>query len=266
MRARHQVVSAFTQGVTLPICCAPVEREFPEHRRRTPLRLHSLRLPPPRPMAAPLPSPAALAGQPASAPLTRVALASIEPCFAFLYLRFGEPARIIRLPRPLAALRRIPAERGSVPCPLAGQRLRHRAPAAYDDAGLHAARCGVRTSGVRRVRACCCTPRARTLCAPVGTYRRHRGTGIAPVAVSSRTGARLPTGLLRACRCPNTRAGTPPGSPGGQRHDRRFHCLHRAASRSPRARLQGRPVLEWSSAHGLAALAWASFSCICCCA
>ena len=43
--------------------------------------------------AAPLPSPAALAGQPASAPLTRVALAYIEPRFK-LYLRFGEPARI----------------------------------------------------------------------------------------------------------------------------------------------------------------------------
>ena len=48
--------------------------------------------------AAPLPSPAALAGQPASAPLTRVALAYIEPRFK-LYLRFGEPARIIRLDR-----------------------------------------------------------------------------------------------------------------------------------------------------------------------
>ena len=42
------------------------------------------------------PSPAALAGQPASALLTRVALAYIEPRFK-LYLRFGEPARIIRL-------------------------------------------------------------------------------------------------------------------------------------------------------------------------
>ena len=48
--------------------------------------------------AAPLPAPAALAGQPASAPLTRVALAYIEPRFK-LYLRFGEPARIIRLDR-----------------------------------------------------------------------------------------------------------------------------------------------------------------------
>ena len=41
---------------------------------------------------------AALAGQPASAPLTRVALAYIEPRFK-LYLRFGEPARTHRLDR-----------------------------------------------------------------------------------------------------------------------------------------------------------------------
>ncbi|MDH0793676.1 DUF2840 domain-containing protein [Stenotrophomonas maltophilia] len=45
--------------------------------------------------AALQPSPA---GQPASALLTRVALAYIEPRFK-LYLRFGEPARIIRLDR-----------------------------------------------------------------------------------------------------------------------------------------------------------------------
>ncbi len=37
-------------------------------------------------------------GQPASAPLTRVALAYIEPRFK-LYLRFGEPARTLQLDR-----------------------------------------------------------------------------------------------------------------------------------------------------------------------
>jgi len=36
--------------------------------------------------------------QPASAPLTRVALAYIEPRFK-LYLRFGEPARTLQLDR-----------------------------------------------------------------------------------------------------------------------------------------------------------------------
>ena len=39
---------------------------------------------------------AASSGQLASAPLTRVALAYIEPRFK-LYLRFGEPARTLRL-------------------------------------------------------------------------------------------------------------------------------------------------------------------------
>ena len=47
---------------------------------------------------APAAALAAPAGQPASAPLTRVALAYIEPRFN-LYLRFGEPARIVRLHR-----------------------------------------------------------------------------------------------------------------------------------------------------------------------
>ena len=41
---------------------------------------------------------AAPSGQSASAPLTRVALAYIEPRFK-LYLRFGDPARIIRFDR-----------------------------------------------------------------------------------------------------------------------------------------------------------------------
>lgn len=41
---------------------------------------------------------AAPSGQPASVPLTRVALAYIEPRFK-LYLRFGEPARTLQLDR-----------------------------------------------------------------------------------------------------------------------------------------------------------------------
>ncbi|EPG5446640.1 DUF2840 domain-containing protein [Pseudomonas aeruginosa] len=48
--------------------------------------------------AASQPSFIAPFGQPASAPLTRVALAYIEPRFK-LYLRFGEPARTLRLDR-----------------------------------------------------------------------------------------------------------------------------------------------------------------------
>jgi hypothetical protein len=55
--------------------------------------------------------------------------------------------------------------------------------------------------------------------------------GIAPAAARPRTGARSPTGSLRACRCPNTPpSGTPPGWPGGRCHDRRFDYRHRAAS------------------------------------
>ncbi|MBM2595944.1 DUF2840 domain-containing protein [Pseudomonas sp. BDPW] len=57
--------------------------------------------------ASPTPAPVAIAataalaapsGHPASAPLTRVALAYIEPRFK-LYLRFGEPARTLQLDR-----------------------------------------------------------------------------------------------------------------------------------------------------------------------
>jgi hypothetical protein len=48
--------------------------------------------------AAPPPSLSALAGQAGNVPLTRVSLAYIEPRFK-LYLRFGEPARTLRLDR-----------------------------------------------------------------------------------------------------------------------------------------------------------------------
>ncbi|ONM89656.1 DUF2840 domain-containing protein [Pseudomonas aeruginosa] len=48
--------------------------------------------------AAPQPSFIVPSGQPASAPLTRVALAYIEARFK-LYLRFGEPARTLQLDR-----------------------------------------------------------------------------------------------------------------------------------------------------------------------
>ena len=50
------------------------------------------------PATAPLPSLSTLAGQAGNVPLTRVALAYIEPRFK-LYLRFGEPARTLQLDR-----------------------------------------------------------------------------------------------------------------------------------------------------------------------
>jgi hypothetical protein len=49
-------------------------------------------------VAAPLPARSALAGQVCNAPLTRVSLAYLEDRFK-LYLRFGEPARALRLDR-----------------------------------------------------------------------------------------------------------------------------------------------------------------------
>ena len=48
--------------------------------------------------AAPPPSPALLAGQAGVAPLTRVSLVHVEQRID-LYLRFGEPSRIVRLDR-----------------------------------------------------------------------------------------------------------------------------------------------------------------------
>ncbi|MEX7575481.1 DUF2840 domain-containing protein [Pseudomonas aeruginosa] len=48
--------------------------------------------------AAPLPTSAVIAAQAGNVPLTRVALAYVEPRFK-LYLRFGEPARTLRLDR-----------------------------------------------------------------------------------------------------------------------------------------------------------------------
>lgn len=48
--------------------------------------------------AAPSPLLAALTDRPAATPLTRVSLAFLEPRFK-LYLRFGEPARTLRLDR-----------------------------------------------------------------------------------------------------------------------------------------------------------------------
>ncbi|HHK5151782.1 TPA: DUF2840 domain-containing protein [Pseudomonas aeruginosa] len=50
------------------------------------------------PATVPPPSLSTLAGQAGSVPLTRVSLAYIEPQFK-LYLRFGEPARTLRLDR-----------------------------------------------------------------------------------------------------------------------------------------------------------------------
>jgi chromosome partitioning protein len=93
MRARIKV-SAFTQGVTVAdLLRGLLEREFPPRRTHH----ERIRLPAARAHGCAAPR-FALAGQAGNVPLTRVALAYIEPRFK-LYLRFGEPARTLQLDR-----------------------------------------------------------------------------------------------------------------------------------------------------------------------
>ena len=78
-----------------------------------------------------------------------------------------------------------------------------------------------------------------------------------PLPFRPRTGARSPTGSLRACRCPNTPpSGTPPGSSEGAAMTA---VSTTGTAPRPRLRLRARIVLAGLSACGLAALAWASF-------
>ena len=79
---------------------------------------------------------AAPSSQPSSAPLTRVSLAYIEPRFK-LYLRFGEPARTLRLDRWRRCAVFLP--RNVLPRALGSKRLRHDPLAAHGDASRHAA-------------------------------------------------------------------------------------------------------------------------------
>jgi hypothetical protein len=92
MRARIKV-SAFTQGVTVAdLLRGLLEREFPNTAGEHTMTASA------SPAAGAATAARSPAGQPASAPLTRVALAYIEPRFK-LYLRFGEPARTLQLDR-----------------------------------------------------------------------------------------------------------------------------------------------------------------------
>jgi hypothetical protein len=153
---------------------------------------------------------AAPSGQPASAPLTRVALAYIEPRFK-LYLRFGEPARTHQLDRWRRCAVFLP---GAMFCRIRWQAndygtIRWQLMVMQACTPLDAAQ---RIPGVQ--------PGARLLlhaegengARRAGAHRRHRGAGHRAAASRPRTGARSPTGSLRACRCPNTPpSGTPPG-------------------------------------------------------
>ena len=98
MRARIKV-SAFTRGVTVAELLRDLlERSFPGGHavNASASTAHTPKAS--APTAAPPPAPSTLAGQAGNVPLTRVALAYIEPRFK-LYLRFGEPARTLQLDR-----------------------------------------------------------------------------------------------------------------------------------------------------------------------
>jgi hypothetical protein len=241
MRARIKV-SAFTQGVTvadlLRACWSGNSREV---LMNTPASTAS---------APPSIPPVGVAD---GVPLTRVALAYIDQRFE-LYLRFGEPART-HPARPLAALR-VPAG-GSLPHPLAGQRLRHDPLAAHGDAGLHAAGRRSASPACSRARACCCTPRVSNRCAPCWRIDAIEALGIAPVGVSPAYWRTLANRLaaLAAARIHRRAARRLAGREG---------AAMTAVSTSgtaphPRSRLRARLVLAGLSACGLAALAWASF-------
>ena len=154
---------------------------------------------------------AAASGQPASTPLTRVALAYIEARFK-LYLRFGEPARTHQLDRWRRSAVFLP---GAVFCRIRWQAndygtvrwqlmvMQACTPLTWRSASL----------ACSRARACCYTPRATgkfALCWNALTPSRRWASR--PPPSRPRTGARWATGSPRACRCPNTPpSGTPPG-------------------------------------------------------
>ena len=146
MRARIKV-SAFTRGVTVAELLRDLlEREFPRRARRERIRFDR-----PHPQSKCAHGCAAAgafdtrrpgrqrAADARGAGLHRTALQALP---ALRRTGAHAPAR------PLAALRRVPAERGSVPHPLAGQRLRHDPLAAHGDADRHAA--GRRAAHPRR--------------------------------------------------------------------------------------------------------------------
>ena len=112
--------------------------------------------------ATPLPA-LALAGQASNVPLTRVSLAYIEARFKF-HLRFGEPARTLRLDcwrrcavfLPRAMFCRVRWEANDYGT-IRWQLMVMQAATPLDDAAIPA--CG-------RPHACCCTPKAKTRCVP----------------------------------------------------------------------------------------------------
>ena len=191
MRARIKV-SAFTQGVTVAdLLRGLLEREFPEHRRRTHhdcirfacrWRGYGCTCRPACQRAA----------DARGACLHRTTLQALP---ALRRTCAHAPAR------PLAPLRGVPAGRHVVPYPLAGQRLRHCALAAHGDAGLHAAGCSAahprRAAGARLLLHAEGENQVRAVLECIDAIE---ALGIAPAAVSpaywrtlaNRLAARLP--------------------------------------------------------------------------
>jgi hypothetical protein len=154
---------------------------------------------------------AAPSGQPASAPLTRVALAYIEPRFK-LYLRFGEPARTHQLDRWRRCAVFLP---GAMFCRIRWQAndygtIRWQLMVMQACTPLDAAQ---RIPGVQPGARLLLHAEGENRCAPCWSASTpSRRWASRPSASRPRTGARSPTGSLRACRCPNTPpSGTPPG-------------------------------------------------------
>ena len=203
---------------------------------------------------------AALAGQPASAPLTRVALAYIEPRFK-LYLRFGEPARTHQLDRWRRCAVFLP---GAMLCRIRWQAndygtVRWQLMVMQACTPLDAAQ---RIPGVQPGRACCSTPKGRTRCARCWSASTPSSAGhrarrcLARVLAHARQPARCTPAAARihrrAARCL------------ANREDAAMTLPSAVASATgipphPRSRLRARLVLAGLSACGLAALAWASF-------
>jgi hypothetical protein len=148
--------------------------------------------------AATSPSLPARAARPISTPLTRVSLAYIEHRFK-LYLRFGEPARTLRLDRWRSLAVFMP---NAVFCRIRWQAndygtVRWQLMVMQACTPLDAAQ---RIPGVQPGARCCCTPKVSNRCALLERIDAIEALGIAPAAASpaywrtlaNRLAARLP--------------------------------------------------------------------------
>ena len=168
------------------------------------------------PAAAPPPALSALAGLASDIPLTRVSLAYIEPQFK-LYLRFGEPARTLRLDRWRRCAVFLP---GAMFCRIRWQAndygtVRWQLMVMQAATPLDAMQ---RIPGVRPGARLLLHAEGETRCAPcwnASTQSTRRASP--PSTCRPRTGACWATVWRPVWRCPNTPpSGMPPGWPGGR--------------------------------------------------